>query len=118
MNQFVGIGNLTRDPEMRYTGDGTAYTKFTLAINASYKDGETLFMDVTAWGKQAENSAEYLRKGNKAAVVGEVRMDRWEDAEGNKRTKWYCNARNVEFIGGKTERSQPSTPEKDEDLPF
>jgi single-strand DNA-binding protein len=98
MNNFVGIGNLVRDPEMRYTAEGTAYTKFTIAINSSRKGGDTLFLACTAWEKTAENVAEYLRKGDKCAVMGEIREDKWEDRDGTKRSKVYCNARNVEFL--------------------
>ena len=98
MNLFVGIGNLTRDPEMKYTSQGKAYTKFTIAIDSSRKDDGPLFVDCTTWEKQAETAAEYLRKGNKCAVTGEIRMDSWEDPTGAKRTKWYCNVRHVEFL--------------------
>lgn len=110
MNHFVGIGNLTKDPEMRYTESGTAYTRFTLAINSSKKGGEPLFLDCTAWDKLAETVAEYLRKGNKAAVVGEIRMDRYEDRDGVKRVKWYCHARNVEFLTPKSEMVREEYP--------
>jgi len=119
MNTFIGIGNLTRDPEMKYTGAGVPYTKFTVAISASKKDGDPLFLDCTVWEKQAESVAEYLRKGSKCAVQGEIRMDRWEDQEGNKRTKWFCNARNVEFLDPPSRRPEPTPePVAEEDLPF
>jgi single-strand DNA-binding protein len=115
MNHFIGIGNLTRDPEMRYTESGTAYTKFTLAISSSKKGGEPLFLDCTAWDKLAETTAEYLRKGSKAAVSGELRMDKYEDRDGVKRTKWYCNARNVEFLTPRAEQPRDEEPEPFDD---
>lgn len=123
MNIFIGIGNLTRDPEMRYTQDGVAYTRFTVAISASKKDGEPLFLDCTAWEKLAESVAEYQRKGMKVCVQGEIRMDRWEDNEGNKRTKWFCNARSVEFLSPRA--AEASVPREtapraitEDELPF
>jgi len=123
MNIFMGIGNLTRDPEMRYTASGVAYTKFTLAISASKKGADPLFLDCTVWDKQAEPVAEYLRKGHKAAVVGELRMDRYEDSDGVKRTKWYCNARNVEFLTPRSEQQshdgwEQEEPIREDQLPF
>lgn len=123
MNSFVGIGNLTRDPEMRYTEAGKAYTRFTLAISASRKEGQTLFLDCTAWEKLAETAAEYLRKGHKAAVSGEIRMDKYTDRDGASRVKWYCHARNIEFLTPRSESPEPmidfETPTPDEDqLPF
>jgi len=81
-NKVILLGNLTRDPELRYTPKGTAVARLGLAVNRSYKSetGETkeevTFLDVDAWGKQAELIAQYLRKGNPLFVEGRLRLDK------------------------------------------
>jgi single-strand DNA-binding protein len=85
------IGNLGRDPEMRYTPSGQAVTQFTVAVNRNYKDAqgerqeETEWFRVVAWGQQAEFSAEYLRKGAKVYVEGRIQTRQWEGQDGQKR---------------------------------
>lgn len=112
MNSWTGIGNLTDDPEMRYTDGGKAVVSFSIAINNGRdKDGEErppTYIDVQAWEKLAENCAEYLRKGKKVAVVGPITIDKWTDAEGTKRVKYRIRALNVEFL---------SPRERDDDEP-
>jgi single-strand DNA-binding protein len=84
-NKVILAGNLTRDPEMRYTPKGTAIAKFTLAVNRTWKTetGETqteaTFVDVDAFGRQAEVIGQYLKKGNPFLVEGRLRLDQWED---------------------------------------
>jgi len=85
------IGNLGRDPEMRYTPSGQAVTQFTVAVNRNYKDQqgerqeETEWFRVVAWGQQAEFAAEYLRKGAKVYVEGRIQTRQWEGQDGQKR---------------------------------
>jgi single-strand DNA-binding protein len=85
------IGNLGRDPEMRYTPSGQAVTQFTVACNRNYKDSqgerqeETEWFRVVAWGQQAEFAAEYLRKGQKVYVEGRIQTRQWEGQDGQKR---------------------------------
>ncbi|MBA2556962.1 MAG: single-stranded DNA-binding protein [Chloroflexi bacterium] len=85
------IGNLGRDPEMRYTSGGQAVTQFTVATNRNYKDQagewqkETEWFRVVVWGQQAERTAEYLRKGNKVYIEGRIQTRQWEDQSGQKR---------------------------------
>ncbi len=104
LNCFTGIGRLTRDPELRYTPSGRAVCRFGLAINRSYKnqDGnnveDTLFINVSVWGKQAEYSSQYLKKGRRIAVNGELRSNNWQDREGNRRISYEINARTVQFL--------------------
>ncbi len=104
LNSFIGIGRLTRDPELRYTPSGRAVCRFGLAINRSYKNQEgnnvedTLFINVSVWGKQAEYSSQYLRKGRRVAVNGELRSNNWLDREGNKRVSFEINARTIQFL--------------------
>jgi single-strand DNA-binding protein len=91
LNKCMIIGNLGRDPEMRYTPSGQAVTQFTVAVNRNYKDAqgerqeETEWFRVVAWGQQAEFAAEYLRKGAKVYVEGRIQTRQWEGQDGQKR---------------------------------
>jgi single-strand DNA-binding protein len=91
LNRCMIIGNLGRDPEMRYTPSGQAVTQFTVAVNRNYKDSqgerqeETEWFRVVAWGQQAEFAAEYLRKGAKVYVEGRIQTRQWEGQDGQKR---------------------------------
>jgi len=91
LNKAMIIGNLGRDPEMRYTPNGQAVTQFTVAVNRNYKDAngewkeETEWFRVVAWAALAERTAEYLRKGHKVYVEGRLQTRSWEDKDGQKR---------------------------------
>lgn len=91
LNKAMIIGNLGRDPEMRYTPNGQAVTQFTVAVNRNYKDQDGAWQEETEWfrvvvfGQQAERAAEYLRKGFKVYVEGRLQTRQWEDREGQKR---------------------------------
>jgi single-strand DNA-binding protein len=91
LNKCLIIGNLGRDPEMRYTPSGQAVTQFTVAVNRNYKDQqgdwqeETEWFRVVAWGPLAERTAEYLRKGNKVFIEGRLQTRQWEGQDGQKR---------------------------------
>jgi len=90
LNKAMIIGNLGRDPEMRYTANGQAVTQFTVAVNRNYKDSngewkeETEWFRVVAWGPLAERTAEYLRKGRKVYVEGRLQTRTWEGQDGQK----------------------------------
>ena len=93
MNQVVIVGNLTDDPELRYTPNGAAVVKFRVAVNRRYqdqqgqwKDGETSYFTVNGWRSLAENVAESLTRGSRVVVVGRLQMRSWETQEGDKRT--------------------------------
>ena len=88
-NQVVIVGNLTRDPELRYTPNGAALVKFGVAVSRRVKD------DVTAWRSLAENVAETLTQGNRVVVVGRLRTNSWETPEGEKRSKIEIEAEEV-----------------------
>ena len=110
LNRVTLIGNLTRDPELRYTPSGAAVAKFGLAINERFKSGDewkerTVFVDVTVWGKQAETCAEYLGKGRSVCVDGRLSYSAWETDDGQKRSKLEVTADRVIFLGGKGEVS-------------
>jgi single-strand DNA-binding protein len=107
-NKVLLMGNLTRDPEVRYTPKGTAVAELGLAVNRQYtsdngeKREETTFVDVTLWGRQAEVAAEYLKKGRAVFIEGRLQMDSWEDKQtGQKRTKLKVVGENMHMIGGR-----------------
>ncbi len=91
LNKAMIIGNLGRDPEMRYTPSGQAVTQFTVAVNRNYKgqngewQEETEWFRIVVWGQQAERAAEHLRKGNKVYIEGRLQTRQWEDQSGQKR---------------------------------
>jgi len=97
-NQFIGIGNLTADPEIKYHDGGGSKTRFAIAINRPGKKDEVLFLNCECWDKLAESVAEYARKGRKVLIAGELKMDSYEDRDGNKRQAWYINCREVRFL--------------------
>jgi single-strand DNA-binding protein len=105
LNKVLLMGNLTRDPEVKYTPKGTAVCDLGLAINDSYKaqDGTiketTTFVDVEVWGRTAENCKQYLTKGRPVFVEGQLRLDTWEQ-DGQKRSKMKVRADRVQFLGG------------------
>lgn len=103
-NRVTLIGNLTRDPELRYTPNNTAVVDYGLAVNRNYQDSsgewqeETTFVDITVWGRQAENCSQYLGKGSRVFVDGRLRLDQWETNEGEKRSKLGVTAQSVIFL--------------------
>ncbi|MCM8537934.1 MAG: single-stranded DNA-binding protein [Lentisphaeraceae bacterium] len=105
-NKVLLMGNLTRDPELRYTGSGAAVCGLGLAVNRSYKtqSGEvkddTCFVDVTVWGKQGESCNNYLRKGAPVFVEGVLRLESWTDKNtGQNRSRHSVSAESVRFLG-------------------
>jgi single-strand DNA-binding protein len=105
LNKVFLMGNLTRDPEVKYTPKGTAVCDLGLAINDSYKaqDGtikETVtFVDIEVWGRTAENCKQYLAKGRPIFVEGQLRLDQWEQ-DGQKKSRMKVRADRVQFLGG------------------
>lgn len=103
---WVGLGNLTSDPEMKYVKE-TPKTSFSIAINEKRGDKEeTLFVDVECWDKLAEIVAEYKRKGDPVLVQGRWKMDEYEDRDNNRRRKWYVRADTVRFVSGGERRDR------------
>jgi single-strand DNA-binding protein len=102
-NQITIVGNVTRDPELRYTPNGAALVKFGVAVNrrfkddvtGQWKDGETSFFDVTAWRTLAENIAESITQGTRVVIVGRLRTNSWETPEGEKRSKIEIEAEEI-----------------------
>lgn len=106
-NQVILTGNLTRDPELKYTPKGTAVCQFGLAVNRKWKDQsgaakeEVTFLDVESWGKSAETIGQHFRKGSPIFVCGRLKMDSWEDRQTNqKRTKLKIVCETFQFMGG------------------
>ena len=105
LNQVLLLGNLTRDPEVRYTPKGTAVGDLGLAVNRRVSDGngnwsdEVTFVDVTVWGTNAENAQKYLTKGRGVFIEGRLQMDTWEDKQsGQKRSKLKVVAEVLQFL--------------------
>lgn len=140
VNKAILIGNLGKDPELRYTPSGQAVASFSLATSERYKDKEgnwqerTDWHNIVVWGRQGETVKEYLKKGRSCYVEGRIQTRSYDDREGNK--KWITEivASRIQFLGGRGEgeRAMPGQPdmqepasiaeplvgEEDDDLPF
>ncbi|MEO0510717.1 MAG: single-stranded DNA-binding protein [Verrucomicrobiota bacterium] len=139
-NKVILLGNLTRDPETRVTANGNTICKLGLAVSRVYstRDGErreeTTFVDIDAFGKQAEVITKYMRKGRPLMVEGRLKLDQWE-SDGQKRSKLGVVLENFQFVGSRDDNtggggyeqssppqnSAPSAPANDtldEDVPF
>lgn len=128
--QCIIIGNLGRDPEMRFTGDGTPVTDFSVAVNRRWsgQDGEqrekTWWFRVTCWRRLAETTNQYLRKGSPVMVIGEVDASAFTGNDGQPRASLELTARDVRFLprsgsGGPDDSgSGAAYPQEEEDLPF
>jgi single-strand DNA-binding protein len=132
LNNVVLLGNLTRDPEVRYTPSGTPVATLGLAVNNRVKQGDEwkddpCFIDVVVFGKQAESCGEYLSKGQPVLVEGRLRYRTWEGQDGQKRSKHEVSAFRVQFMpkggrapggGGFPGEMGEGEPLDDDDVPF
>ncbi len=136
VNKAFLLGNLTRDPELRYTANGFAVAGFGLAVNRKFKQNnewkdDTCFVDITVWGKQAESCTEYLHKGSSVFVEGRLNFRSWETEQGQKRNKLEVVANNVQFLSKPEKKigtdenkddvngsAQSVPPAEEEDVPF
>ncbi|MFN2200907.1 MAG: single-stranded DNA-binding protein [Caldilineaceae bacterium] len=136
--QIIIVGNLGRDPEMRYTPSGVPVTDFPVAVSRRWtgQDGQqqekTTWFRVTAWRRQAELASQYLSKGRQVMVVGEIEEpDVWQDRDGNHRASLQLTARTIQFLGGRGDMdsdagysgsqggsSDDSSGPADEEIPF
>lgn len=104
-NKVLLVGNLTKDPELRYTPQGTAVVNLRLATNRRFKDRngeqkeEACFVTVVVWDKQAETCNQYLRKGRSVLIEGRLQSRSWEDSSGQKRNVLEVRAERVQFLG-------------------
>ena len=137
-NKIILVGNLGRDPELRYTPQGTPVCNFTVATNEKRKDragemqDQTTWFRVTLWGKQAETASQYLTKGRPIYIEGRLRVDEWTDRDGKQRFTLDVNATDMQFIGGgrsdevphsgsrpsQSESPLPEAEVSDDDIPF
>ncbi len=108
INRVVLVGNLTRDPELRHTGSGTAVCKLRIAVNTRQKDPSTgewgdkpNYFDVTVWGNQGESCAQFLAKGRPVAIDGRLDWREWDAQDGTKRQAVEIIADNVQFLGSR-----------------
>jgi single-strand DNA-binding protein len=107
LNKVMIIGNVTRDPEVKYTPKGSAVTDLGIAVNRTYKVGEerkeeVTYVDVTLWGRLAEIAGEYCRKGKPVYIEGRLQLDSWEDkASGQKRSKLRVVGEEMQLLGPK-----------------
>lgn len=110
-NKVIVMGNLTRDPQVRYTPSNTAVAEIGLAVNRSWYDKQTqqrkeevTFVDVTLWGRQAEVAGEYLAKGRAVLIEGRLQLDQWQDKEsGQNRSKLKVVGESMTMVGGRGE---------------
>ena len=105
-NKVILMGNLTRDPEVKFLSSGTAVANFGLAMNESYTDQQTgerkdvpCFVDIEAWGRQAEIVGEYFSKGRPILIEGSLRYDSWEAEDGTKRNRLKVRLQRFQFVG-------------------
>lgn len=116
LNRVFLIGNLTRDPELRYVPSGTAVTSFDVAVNRVYatqsgeKKEETSFVRVVVWARRAEVCAEYLRKGSPVFVEGRFRSRSWETQDGQKRSTIEVVANNIQFLRAGSRQGPQAAP--------
>ncbi len=108
-NKVILVGNLTRDPELRYTPKGTAIAKVGIAVNRVWttdtgeKKEEVTFVDVDVFGRTAENVGQYMRKGRPILIEGRLRLEQWDDKQtGQKRSRLSVVAETVQFLGSAT----------------
>ncbi|RJQ56521.1 MAG: single-stranded DNA-binding protein [Nitrospiraceae bacterium] len=120
-NKVILIGNLTRDPELRYTPQGTSVCNFGIAVNRRYKQGEetkeeVTFINVVSFGKQADTCGQYLNKGSSVLVEGRLQERRWETEDGQKRSRHEVVAQSVRFLSRKQGAAdlETETPPPDE----
>ena len=116
INRVVLVGNLTRDPELRHTPSGTAVCSLRLAVNTRRKDesgqwtDKPNYFDITVWGQQGENCAQYLAKGRPVAIDGRLEWREWEAQDGAKRQAVEVVAESVQFLGGRQESEASYVP--------
>src|SRR5581483_2923435 len=107
-NKVILLGNLTRDPELRYTPQGAAVCEFAIALNYVYTNKQTgqkveevSYIDLVAWGKTGETIAEYMKKGRQIMIEGRLKQDRWEAQDGKKMSKVRVTVESFQFVGSR-----------------
>ena len=121
-NEVIEIGRLTKDPELKYIGTGTAILKFNIAVNKSYKKNDewvnkVSYFSITVWGKRAEELSKLLNKGQEVLVIGELEQNTWDDTSGNKKSKIIILATLVRLLVSEKKTEENKDDFKD-DIPF
>lgn len=122
-NKIIIIGNLGRDPELRYTPQGDAVCNFSVAVNEKRRDkaGElqdtTTWFKITLWRRQAENASKYLTKGSPIYIEGRLHVEEWTDRDGNNRWTLEVTATDMQFIGGRGTEADNSSESANGDSP-
>jgi single-strand DNA-binding protein len=106
-NKIILVGNLGKDPELKYTPQGKAVCNFSMATTEKRKDGNdvTTWLKITLWDKMAENAAKYLFKGTQVYIEGRLRTEEWTDRDGKTRTSLEVSASDMQFIGGNSNQN-------------
>lgn len=122
-NQVILMGNLTRDPDLKYSQSGTALCNIDLAVNEpSKKDSPPLYIRIIAFNKQAESAAQYLKRGSAILVQGKLQISSWEGEGGVKKTRPEVLANMIQFLSSRTESDDqeqaPKIDIRDSDIPF
>jgi single-strand DNA-binding protein len=126
LNKFIGLGNLTKDPDCKTTKSGKPVCNFSIAINNKINDSVT-FVDVETWNKSAENCSRFLSKGRKVLIEGRLQLNTWNSKSGEARSKLFCIADLVTFLdkssdeqqsGNKQEQSVPIEEDDFAEVPF
>ena len=137
INKVILIGNLGKDPELKYTPSGQAVANFSLATNEKWKDKDgnmqerTEWHNIVIWARMAENAKEYLSKGSPVYIEGRIQTRSWDDKDGNKKYMTEIVAQTMQFLGSRGDRNSapaggpaPEAPQpadlagEDDDLPF
>jgi len=134
MNSVQIIGNITKDPDLKYTQSGKAIASFSVAVNKVWyvekeKKEKVSYIECAAWGKLGENIAKFFKKGNKIGIEGELDQQRWDDKDGNKRQKLYVVVSKFHFCNSGSGKATEETvcnevptsegnPFSDDDIPF
>lgn len=121
-NKVILLGNLTRDPEVRYTPNGIAVASFAIAVNRKYKQGEETkeevsYIDIVVFGKQAESCGQYIGKGDSVMIDGRLQQRRWETEDGQKRNKVEVVAQSVHFMPKRSSGAAASGAGQQEPMP-
>lgn len=123
-NKIIIVGNLGRDPELRYTPQGNAVCNFSMATNEKRRDKSgdaqdvTTWFRVTLWGKQAENASKYLTKGSNVYIEGRLRLEEWNDRDGKMRYTLDVTATDMQFIGSRQDEAQSSSAAGNQDYEY
>lgn len=106
LNKFLGIGNLTKDPEIKKFDNGKCVGAFSIAINLNKNDKSPLYIDIQVWDRIAENCQKYLKKGRKVFIEGKLNLNSWTSKNGEKKNKIFCKADVVTFLNSENKQEQ------------